>query len=141
MKWRKKGAITLCTLILNNIEILILSSPQISFLIMKLYHFPLCKLMVSIEKQYIFFTQIWFGEWILKVKHSCCVCREFLTLNAYLLNLSYQIWVGYFIIPEIFKTYVETGFWVQNHLMNLCSRAVNSQRLLYSQKAGVKCSY
>ena len=33
-----------------------------------------------------------------------------------------------------------TGFWVQNHLLNLCSSAVNSQRLLCSQKAGVKYS-
>ena len=32
----------------------------------------------------------------------------------------------------------KTGFWVQNHLLNLCTSAVNSQMLLCSQKAGVK---
>ena len=31
----------------------------------------------------------------------------------------------------------KTGFLVENHLLNLCSSAVNSQRLLCSQKAGV----
>ena len=41
--------------------------------------------------------------------------------------------------PEIFK--FQTGFCVQNHLLNLCSRVVNSQRFFCSQKAGVKCSY
>ena len=29
-------------------------------------------------------------------------------------------------------------FLVQNHLLNICSRVVNSQRLFCSQKAGVK---
>jgi hypothetical protein len=43
----------------------------------------------------------------------------------------------YFCMPEIFQT----GFRVQNHLLNLCSSAVDLQRLLCSQKAGVKCSY
>ena len=46
---------------------------------------------------YVFLIQIWFGECnqlLLKVKISCCVCGEFLTFNAYQLNLSYQIWVG-----------------------------------------------
>ena len=36
---------------------------------------------------------------------------------------------------------LKTGFWVRNHLYNLCSSAVNSQRSLCSQKAVVKCSY
>ena len=31
----------------------------------------------------------------------------------------------------------KTGFWVQNHLLKLCSSAVNSESLLYSQKAYV----
>ena len=35
----------------------------------------------------------------------------------------------------------KTVFLVQNRLLNLCSSAVDSQRLLCSQKAGVKCSY
>ena len=34
----------------------------------------------------------------------------------------------------------KTGFWVQNHPLNLCSSSMNSQRLLRSQKAGVKYS-
>jgi hypothetical protein len=33
------------------------------------------------------------------------------------------------------------NIWVQNHLLNLCSRAVNSQRLFCIKKASVKCSY
>ena len=39
--------------------------------------------------------------------------------------------------PEILKTNVKTGFSVQNYILNLCSNAVNSQRLLCSQKTGV----
>ena len=35
----------------------------------------------------------------------------------------------------------KTGFWVQNHLLNLCSRVINLQRLFCSQKSLVKCSY
>ena len=38
------------------------------------------------------------------------------------------------------KRTFKTGFSVQNHLLNLCSSAVNSQRLLCSQKADVKYS-
>ena len=30
---------------------------------------------------------------------------------------------------------------LKNHLLNLCSRSVNSQRFLCSQKSGVKCLY
>ena len=33
------------------------------------------------------------------------------------------------------KQTFKTGFWVQNHLLNLCSSALNSQRSLCSQKA------
>ena len=40
----------------------------------------------------------------------------------------------YFCIPEIFKRNVYNQFWVQNHPLNLCSRVVNSQRFLFSQK-------
>ena len=39
------------------------------------------------------------------------------------------------------KQTCKTGIWVQNHFLNLFSSAVNSQRLLCSRKAGVKCSY
>ena len=35
----------------------------------------------------------------------------------------------------------KTGFRVQNHFFNLCSSAVDSQRLLCSKRAGVKCLY
>ena len=31
------------------------------------------------------------------------------------------------------------SLWVQNYLMNSCSSGLKSQRLLFSQKAGVKC--
>ena len=41
---------------------------------------------------------------------------------------------------KTFKQTFKTGFWVQNHLLNLCSSSVNSQRLLCSQKARVKCT-
>jgi hypothetical protein len=80
---------------------------------------------LNINQSYIYFgTQIWLGECnqrLLKVKDSSCVCREVLTFNVCLLNLN--------------------RFCVKNHLLNLCSIAVNEQRLLYSQKAGVKYSY
>ena len=35
----------------------------------------------------------------------------------------------------------KTGFYVENDPLNLCSSAVDLQRELCSQKAGVKCSY
>ena len=44
-------------------------------------------------------------------------------------------------MPEIFKTNVLNRFLSTNNLLNLCSSAVNSQSLLCSAKAGVKCSY
>ena len=70
------------------------------------------------------------------------MCKEFLTFDAHELNLSHQIWVGFiFVYQKSLKWTFKTSFWVQNHLLNLCSSAVNSQRLMYSQKAGVKCSY
>ena len=54
---------------------------------------------------------------------------------------SYQIWVIFiFIYQKYLKQSFQTGFWVQNDLLNLFSGAVNSQRLLCSQRAGVKCS-
>ena len=40
-----------------------------------------------------------------------------------------------FVYPEIFKPNVSNRFLVQNYLLNLCSRGVNSQRLFCSQKA------
>ena len=64
-----------------------------------------------------------------KVKNSCCVCREFLTFNWICLTKSESE-----IIPDIMKRTFKTGFWVQSHLLNLCSSVVNSQRLLCSQK-------
>ena len=68
------------------------------------------------------------------------MCRKFLTFNAYLLNSSYQIWVEFiFVYLKSLKRTVNTGFWLENHLLNLFSSAVNSQKLLCSQKAGVKC--
>ena len=63
------------------------------------------------------FTQIWFGEfkyYLFKVKHLCCMWWE-LTLKY--LNKENQ----------------------KNQ--KLCYLVVNSQKLLYIQKAGVKCSY
>ena len=37
----------------------------------------------------------------IKVKNSCCVtCREFLTFNAYLLNLSYKIWIKFIFVYQ-----------------------------------------
>ena len=46
-----------------------------------------------------------------------------------------------FVYKKSLKQKFKAGFWVQNHLLNLCYSAVNSQRLLYSKEAGVKCSY
>ena len=49
------------------------------------------------------------------------------TQDNFLLNI-------FFGILEIFKQTFKTDFWVQNQLLNLCSVAVNSQRLLCGQK-------
>ena len=67
------------------------------------------------------------GNFILK-----CLLIEFV-----IPNLSQN----YFCLPKLLKRMSNTGFWIQCHLLNLCSRVVNSQRLLCSKKAGVKCSY
>ena len=79
-----------------------------SFLINKFYN------KINTYIHYKFFNQIWFGEcnyWLLKVKNSCCVCREFLTFNAYQLNLSYQIWVRLiFVYQKSLKLSFKTGF-------------------------------
>ena len=83
-----------------------------------------------VKARYIFLTQIWFGKYngsLFKVKNSCCVRREFLTINAY--------WIRHiFIYQKLLKRTFQTGFWVQNHLMNLRSFVVNSQMLFCSQK-------
>ena len=60
--------------------------------------------------------------------------------NHPFLSYYYRFYI-YFLIPEIFKTNFKTGFLVHKHLLNLCFSAVDSQRLLCSQKACVKCSY
>ena len=46
-----------------------------------------------------------------------------------------------FCILEIFKTHNSNCFLKTNHLLNLCTCVVNSQRLFCSQKGGVKCLY
>ena len=46
-----------------------------------------------------------------------------------------------FCLPEILKRMFKPSFWVQNCLLNLCPRVVNSQSLFCSQNNGVKCSY
>ena len=51
----------------------------------------------------------------------------FLTFNVYIIE---------FIIPNLIWIYLNR-FLVQNHLLNLCSSAVDSQILLRGQKAGV----
>ena len=47
----------------------------------------------------------------------------------------------YFCTSNILNERLKPVFLVQNDPLNLCSSAVNSQRLLCSQKAGVKCLY
>ena len=44
------------------------------------------------------------------------------------------------VLQKSFKRLIKTGVRVQNHLLNLCSCDVNSQRLFCIQKAGVKLS-
>jgi hypothetical protein len=44
-----------------------------------------------------------------------------------------------FCIPEIFKPNASNQFMSTKLPFELCSRAVNSQRLFCSQQAGVKC--
>ena len=67
--------------------------------------------------------------------------------NIFFTPAIYKICFIYFLLRFIFvyqkslKRTFKTVFWVQKHLSNLCSSAVDSQRLLCSQKAGVKCFY
>ena len=95
--------------------------------------------------KYIFLTHIWFKEcnwWLnLRLKIRCvhlgifnlkCLLIAFVIPNLRQINFCIQI-----SLKPMFKT----GFWIQNHLWNLCSRIVNSQRLFCSQKADVECSY
>ena len=57
-----------------------------------------------------------------------------------LLILSHQIWVGFiFVYQKSLKRTFQTGLWVLIHLLNLCSSALDSQRLLCSQKVVVNC--
>ena len=45
------------------------------------------------------------------------------------------IWVGFiFVYQKSLKRTFKTSFWVQNHLLSLCNSAVDSQRLLCSEK-------
>ena len=46
-----------------------------------------------------------------------------------------------FVYHKSLKRMVKSEFWVHKLFLNLCSHALNSQRLFYSKKAGVKCSY
>ena len=69
------------------------------------------------------FTQIWLANVIinyLKLKN----CSQFI-----------------FVYQKSLKRTFQTGFSAQNPLLNLCSSAVNSQKLFCSQKDGVKCLY
>ena len=45
------------------------------------------------------------------------------------------------VYPKSLEQTFKAGLRVQNHLLNLCFGAMNSQRLLFSQKAGVSCLY
>ena len=62
------------------------------------------------------------------------VCNSKFLLIAFVISYLSQI---YFLIPEIFKI----SFWVQNHLLNLRSLVVKSQRLFCSKKSGVKMKW
>ena len=83
---------------------------------------------------------------------SCCTSSwntSFLRLwrarnnmtGVYFFNCSKEnktMYIFIFVYQKSSKRKFKTGFWVQDHLFNLCSSAVSSQRLLFSQKAGVK---
>ena len=48
--------------------------------------------------------------------------------------MSYQIWFGFnFVYHMSLKRTFKNGFWVQNHLWNLCSSASNSRWFLCSK--------
>ena len=100
--------------------------------------------------KYVFLSNIifksklhkWFSKrtYIFDYTKILAVCVGNYNLTNYLLiefiipNLS-QI---YFCIPKSLKQFVQTGFWVQNHLSNQCSWVVNSQRLFCSQIVCIK---
>ena len=49
--------------------------------------------------------------------------RKFISLNRY-------FWLKFiYVYQRSLKRTLKPGFWAQNHLLNLCSRVVNSQRL------------
>ena len=80
--------------------------------------------------------------WLFKVKNSVCVCREFLTLNAYILNYSYQIWVRFIFVYQKplkrkFKPFFEykITFWICVFVLWI------HILVIFSPKAGVKCLY
>ena len=113
------------------------------FLPLKNVFCPWWKIMVKKEKVTILpsrYFEIYFllkfGLNYLRLKICVVLCVQgifnlkCLLIVFVILNLS-QI---YFCISQIYKN----QFWVQNNHFNLCSYAVNSQRLFCSQKAGVK---
>ena len=62
-------------------------------------------------------------------------CVGNLTLNAYQLNSSYQMWVRFiFAYQKSLKHTFQTGFGLQNQLLNLFCRVVISQRLFVVKK-------
>ena len=89
----------------------------LSFKVLNLITLSLIKLIWDVI--YIFNSDLVWRRQLLKVKDSCCMCKEFLTFP----NLS---WI-YFVFQKSLKRMFKTGFLEQNHLLNLCSSAMNSK--------------
>ena len=114
------------------------------------------KIKIVKEQARVYFTYIRINNLELNSSKLDCfcvwkglpVCLSALPFNerakkAYLLNVSYQIWVRFiFIYQKPLKRTFKTGFWVQNCLLIcvlvLCSVYIHKG---YCEKASVKCSY
>ena len=60
---------------------------------------------------------------------------NFFTRNRLLSILIIYFWLRYiFVYQKFLKQTFQTSFWGQNHLLNLCSRVVNSQRFIFVVK-------
>ena len=88
--------------------------------------YPMDVFVLNIIK-YIILTQIWFGE-----------CNYLMIINWICHTKSES---DLFLYTRNFKRTFKISFWLHNHHLNFCSSAMNSQKLLSSQKTGMKCSY
>ena len=93
-----------------------------------------------LKKVRLIFNELWtkepisFGLWL-----SITAKKEYKKFNLCKRNIYF--WLRFFCTRNLSSECLKPFFLVQNHILNLCSRVVNSQRFFCSQKADVKWSY